>query len=296
MIDLDFSFLFLFGGWVAETIAGGSALLGGLLGYYGQREANAANLDIARETNAFNAAQAINNRNFLWAAQKEAQQYNSWESEKQMQFQRMMSNSAHQRAVQDMKMAGLNPMLAVMKGGASTPMGSSGHSSPTGGAQASGVAARMENSASHLGDALGRVVPSALSAANLAKDIESKDAGIAATKAQALAQVAQANNANASAKATEASMGSIVSKSRAAPSEAEASISEAATRKARAEAEKGFAKYDSIEKRVLNAIGGATDALNIRRLLLGNDRMKQEGVIREEEHLRRQGKKGMRVP
>jgi len=41
----------------------------------------------------------------------------------QMEFQREMSGSAYQRAVADMKAAGINPMLAAKQGGASTPMG-----------------------------------------------------------------------------------------------------------------------------------------------------------------------------
>lgn len=41
----------------------------------------------------------------------------------QMQFQKMMSDTSYQRAVKDMRAAGINPMLAVSKGGASTPSG-----------------------------------------------------------------------------------------------------------------------------------------------------------------------------
>lgn len=72
----------------------------------------------------YNTMQAIMQGVYNHIENTAAMNYNSAEALANRQFQERMSSTAYQRAVEDMKKAGLNPILAFANGGASTPGGS----------------------------------------------------------------------------------------------------------------------------------------------------------------------------
>jgi len=107
-----------------------------------------------------------------YKGQQEANQTNRAIANQQMDFQSGMSNTAYQRATQDMRAAGLNPMLAYSQGGASAPQGAS---------------AVMQNEMEGLGQSAKTMFDQVMQVQSLKKleaDVDAQKANAAATRKQ----------------------------------------------------------------------------------------------------------------
>lgn len=98
---------------VAAGVQAGGSLLGGMLGASGQAAAN---------------AQQFQQSEMLFGQQQTANQHFL---DQQQGYNTLMSNTAYQRSMEDMRLAGLNPILAA--GGNVTNIGSGGSASVGGG-------------------------------------------------------------------------------------------------------------------------------------------------------------------
>jgi len=175
--------------FAAGAILGiGGALIGDATSAYGTSQTNDTNAQINQ-----------NNINAAWSRQQDQEEFNSAEAQKsrdwsaqqiagQEQFQQQSMNQAEnydtwtsdtamQRRVADLKASGINPLLAVSQGGASTPTISPQSGSITSGAQASagtagqGSGIPMQNPTAAFGN-LGGQLNSALQTETVGANID----------------------------------------------------------------------------------------------------------------------------
>ncbi len=116
----------------------GSALSSAISNNYWQSISDSAAMQ-------FSAEQAALDREWQTSANQTAMQFSADEAERNRQWQERMSSTAYQRASEDLKRAGLNPILAMRFGASSTPQGASGVGYTSQGSSARGVSGHRTN-------------------------------------------------------------------------------------------------------------------------------------------------------
>lgn len=97
-------------------------LAGGLVGgFFGGPAGAGIGMSLGSQLDGYQAGKETNEANSAQSAEMRA--FNAAEAQKNRDFQEKMRSTQYQTTMEDMRKAGLNPMLAYQQGGAGTPTG-----------------------------------------------------------------------------------------------------------------------------------------------------------------------------
>lgn len=227
--------------WPA-VIAAGAALAGGYMASRSQSSANQANVEAQKLANKANVRM-----------NREAILSNVHAAKKQMDFQERMSNTAYQRSMQDLKKAGLNPMLAYSQGGASAPQGAMSTATP----------GHVEATKQQVEDGLSKGVSSAADAIRLHKEIKAVESQAQLNDALKDTQKTQQALNNSSAASADAAAKVAQATEERIKSEMPAVKAQARYQAAKADIDTKMVKPDAITNRLNQYLGTANSALDL---------------------------------